>query len=204
MVHEQIESRGVNDPMVIRAMKKVPRHLFVPPQFVENAYEDGPLAIGEGQTISQPYVVASMTSHLNLTPESKVLEIGTGSGYQTAILAEIADMVYSVERIGSLLSQANSVFANLGYQNIRTKLADGTLGWPEESPFNAIIVTAAAKALPEKLVEQLAPAGIMVIPIDRGVSGQQELIKVTKTDQGIVSKTLYPVRFVPLLNDTIH
>jgi protein-L-isoaspartate(D-aspartate) O-methyltransferase len=204
MVHEQIESRGVEDPLVLEAMRKVPRHLFVPAQYSEEAYLDGPLSIGEGQTISQPYVVGSMTAHLHLAPQSKVLEIGTGSGYQTAILAEIAEMVFSVERIQMLLTQADSALAKLGYHNIRTRLADGTLGWPEEAPFDAIIVTAAAKSIPEKLVEQLAIGGIMVIPIDRGVMGLQELVKVTRTEQGMDTKTLYPVRFVPLLEDTVH
>lgn len=204
MVYEQIEKRGVTDPLVLEAMRKVPRHLFVPSDFIEDAYRDGPLSIGEGQTISQPYVVGSMTSHLHLTPKSKVLEIGTGSGYQTAVLAEIADKVYSVERIGSLLAQANQTFKKLGYTNIKTGLADGTLGWPKAAPFDAIIVTAAAKALPEALVSQLNTGGVMVIPIDRGLFNQQELVKVTKTDKGVNTKSLYPVRFVPLLEDTIN
>jgi protein-L-isoaspartate(D-aspartate) O-methyltransferase len=204
MVYEQIEKRSVSDPFVLDAMRKVPRHLFVPAKFVEDAYKDGPLSIGEGQTISQPYVVGSMTSHLHLTPRSKVLEIGTGSGYQTAVLAEIADKVYSVERIGSLLAQANQMFKKLGYNNIKTRLSDGTLGWPEEAPYDAIIVTAAAKELPEALVSQLDTGGVMVIPIDRGLLNQQELVKVTKTDKGVNTKTLYPVRFVPLLEDTVN
>jgi len=202
MVYEQIEKRGVSDPLVLEAMRLVPRHLFVPDKFVDDAYKDGPLSIGEGQTISQPYVVGSMTSHLHLTPRSKVLEIGTGSGYQTAVLAEIADSVYSVERIGSLLAQANQMFKKLGYNNIKTRLSDGTMGWPEEAPFDAIIVTAAAKELPEALVSQLDTGGVMVIPVDRGLLNQQELVKVTKTDKGVNTKTLYPVRFVPLLEDT--
>ena len=204
MVYEQIEKRSVSDPLVLEAMRKVPRHLFVPAKFVEDAYKDGPLSIGEGQTISQPFVVGSMTSHLHLTPRSKVLEIGTGSGYQTAVLAEIANTVYSVERIGSLLAQANQMFKKLGYNNIRTRLSDGTLGWPEEAPYDAIIVTAAAKELPEALVSQLDTGGVMVIPIDRGLLNQQELVKVTKTDKGVNTKTLYPVRFVPLLEDTVN
>lgn len=204
MVLEQIEKRGVSDPLVLAAMRKVPRHLFVPAKYVDEAYSDGPLAIGEGQTISQPYVVGSMTSHLHLTSKSKVLEIGTGSGYQTAILAEIAEKVYSVERIGTLLAQANKIFKSMGYKNIKTLLADGGGGWPEESPFDAIIVTAAASLLPERLIEQLKVGGVMVIPIDRGVLNQQELVKVTRTLRGIETNTLYPVRFVPLLGDTIN
>jgi len=204
MVYEQIKKRGVSDPLVISAMLKVPRHQFVPAKYADDAYKDGPLSIGEGQTISQPYVVGSMTSHLHLTPKSKVLEIGTGSGYQTAVLAEIAEKVYSVERIGTLLAQANQIFKKLDYTNIKTRLADGLGGWPEEAPFDAIIVTAAAVALPEKLINQLDIGGVMVIPIDRGMLNQQELVKVTKTAKGIETKTLYPVRFVPLLSDTIN
>ncbi len=204
MVYEQIEKRGVADPLVLEAMRKVPRHLFLPAKYADEAYKDGPLSIGEGQTISQPYVVGSMTAHLHLSPKSKVLEIGTGSGYQTAVLAEIAESVCSVERIGSLLAQANQTFKKLAYKNIKTRLADGLGGWPEEAPFGAIIVTAAASSLPEKLIEQLEIGGVMVIPIDRGMLNQQELVKVTKTDQGIETKTLYPVRFVPLLGDTVN
>ena len=204
MVYDQIEIRGVSDQIVLEAMRKVPRHLFVPAHLVEDAYNDGPLSIGEGQAISQPYVVGSMTSHLNLTPKSKVLEIGTGSGYQTAVLAEIADKVYSVERISSLLEQANQILSKLGYKNIVTRLSDGALGWPEEAPFDAIIVTAAARALPDALVSQLDTGGVIVIPIDSGLLNQQELVKVTKTDKGIKTQVLYPVRFVPLLKDTIE
>jgi len=204
MVYEQIEKRGVSDPLVLDAMRKVPRHLFVPTKFAEEAYNDGPLSIGEGQTISQPYVVGSMTSHLHLTPKSKVLEIGTGSGYQTAVLAHIAEKVFSIERIGALLAQANQTFKNLGYKNIVTRLADGMGGWPEEAPFDAIIVTAAAKSLPEALIKQIDTGGVMVLPIDRGLQNQQELVKVTKTEKGIETKTLYPVRFVPLLGDVLN
>ncbi len=204
MVYEQIEKRGVNDRLVLEAMRKIPRHLFVPSKFIDDAYGDGPLSIGEGQTISQPFVVGSMTSHLHLTPQSKVLEIGTGSGYQTVILAEIAERVFSVERIGSLLTGANKMFKMLGYINIKTKLSDGMLGWSEEAPFSAIIVTAAAKALPQDLVNQLGPGGIMVIPIDRGTLNQQELVKITKINHKYDTQTLYPVRFVPLLENTVN
>lgn len=204
MVYEQIEKRGVTDPLVLDAMRRVPRHLFVPLQYASEAYNDGPLSIGEGQTISQPYVVGSMTAHLHLTPKSKVLEIGTGSGYQTAILAQIAERVFSIERIGPLLAQANQTFKSLGYGNIQTRLADGISGWPEEAPFDAIIVTAAAKSLPDALIKQLDAGGVMVLPIDRGKQNQQELVKVTKTEKGIETKTLYPVRFVPLLDDVIN
>ena len=204
MVYEQVEKRGVSDQNVLEAMNKVPRHMFVPEDLVEQAYLDGPLAIGAGQTISQPYVVGSMTAHLHLTSKSKVLEIGTGSGYQTAILAEIADQVYSIERIGTLLEKADQIFKVLGYTNIKTKLDDGSLGWPEDAPFDAIIVTAAATTMPEKLVEQLKVGGVMVIPIDRGAMNQQELIKIIRKEDGLETKTLYPVRFVPLLENTVN
>ncbi|MEE8149933.1 MAG: protein-L-isoaspartate(D-aspartate) O-methyltransferase [candidate division Zixibacteria bacterium] len=201
MVKEQIVKRGVTDSAVIQAMSKLPRHLFVPERFIDDAYEDGPLSIGEGQTISQPYVVASMTSHLHLSNESRVLEIGTGSGYQTAILAEIAKAVYSIERIGELLPKAERLFELLGYNNIFTKHADGSNGWPEEAPFDAIIVTAAAKYIPEILTLQLNADGIMIIPLDRDEIDKQELVKVKKSSDGLKQETLYPVRFVPLLGD---
>ena len=201
MVKEQIVKRGVTDSAVIQAMSKLPRHLFVPERFIDDAYEDGPLSIGEGQTISQPYVVASMTSHLHLSNESRVLEIGTGSGYQTAILAEIAKAVYTVERIGELIPKAERLFELLGYDNIFTKHADGSNGWPEAAPFDAIIVTAAAKYIPEILTLQLNTDGIMIIPLDRDEIDKQELVKVKKSADGLKQETLYPVRFVPLLGD---
>lgn len=202
MVKEQIEKRGVTDSAVIQAMSKLPRHLFVPERFIDDAYEDGPLSIGEGQTISQPYVVASMTSHLHLNNESRVLEIGTGSGYQTALLAEIAKAVYTIERIAELIPRAKRLFELLGYDNIFTKHADGSNGWTEEAPFDAIIVTAAAKNIPEILTLQLKADGIMIIPLDRDAIDKQELVKVKKSADGIEQETLYPVRFVPLLSDT--
>ena len=201
MVTQQIKKRGVTDSAVLQAMSKLPRHLFVPERFIDDAYEDGPLSIGEGQTISQPYVVASMTSHLHLSNESRVLEIGTGSGYQTAILAEIAKAVYTVERIGELIPKAERMFELLGYDNIFTKHADGSNGWPEAAPFDAIIVTAAAKYIPEILTLQLNTDGIMIIPLDRDEIDKQELVKVKKSADGLKQETLYPVRFVPLLGD---
>ena len=201
MVTQQIKKRGVTDSAVLQAMSKLPRHLFVPERFIEDAYEDGPLSIGAGQTISQPYVVASMTSHLHLSNESRVLEIGTGSGYQTAILAEIAKAVYTVERIGELIPKAERMFELLGYDNIFTKHADGSNGWPEAAPFDAIIVTAAAKYIPEILTLQLNTDGIMIIPLDRDEIDKQELVKVKKSADGLKQETLYPVRFVPLLGD---
>jgi len=202
MVKEQIEKRGVTDSAVIQAMSILPRHLFVPERFIDDAYEDGPLSIGEGQTISQPYVVASMTSHLHLNNESRVLEIGTGSGYQTAILAEISKTVYTIERIAELIPRAERLFELLGYKNIFTKHADGSNGWTEEAPFDAIIVTAAAKDIPEILTLQLKADGIMIIPLDRDALDKQELVKVIKSPDGLKQETLYPVRFVPLLRDT--
>ncbi|MCH7689780.1 MAG: protein-L-isoaspartate(D-aspartate) O-methyltransferase [candidate division Zixibacteria bacterium] len=201
MVTQQIKKRGVTDSAVLQAMSKLPRHLFVPERFIDDAYEDGPLSIGEGQTISQPYVVASMTSHLHLSNESRVLEIGTGSGYQTAILAEIAKAVYTIERIGELIPKAERLFELLGYDNIFTKHADGSNGWPEAAPFDAIIVTAAAKYIPEILTLQLNTDGIMIIPLDRDEIDKQELVKVKKSADGLKQETLYPVRFVPLLGD---
>ena len=201
MVTQQIKKRGVTDSAVLRAMSKLPRHLFVPESFIDDAYEDGPLSIGEGQTISQPYVVASMTSHLHLSNESRVLEIGTGSGYQTAILAEIAKAVYTIERIAELLPKAERMFELLGYDNIFTKHADGSKGWIEEAPFDAILVTAAAKKIPAILTLQLKTDGIMIIPLERDTIDKQELVKVIKSADGLKQETLYPVRFVPLLGD---
>ena len=202
MVKEQIEKRGVTDSAVIQAMSILPRHLFVPERFIDDAYEDGPLTIGEGQTISQPYVVASMTSHLNLNNESRVLEIGTGSGYQTAILAEIAKAVYTIERIAGLIPRAINLFKSLGYENIFIRHADGSSGWSEEAPFDAIIITAAAKVIPKQLTLQLKADGIMIIPLDRGAIDKQELVKLKNTADGFEQETLYPVRFVPLIRDT--
>ena len=204
MVFEQIEKRGVTDPNVLDAMNKVPRHLFVPEKLMEQAYLDGPLSIGEGQTISQPYVVGSMTAHLGLTSKSNVLEIGTGSGYQTAVLAEIAEQVFTIERIENLLDNAKRVFDKLGYRNINTKLGDGSRGWTENAPFDAIIVTAAAQDLPQQLIQQLKVGGVLVIPLERGAPNYQELVKIIRTENGIQSQVLYPVRFVPLLSDSIN
>ncbi|MEA3340605.1 MAG: protein-L-isoaspartate(D-aspartate) O-methyltransferase, partial [Chloroflexota bacterium] len=197
----QLAKRGITDAAVLAAMRTVPRHLFIPEQYRDAAYDDGPQSIGEGQTISQPYIVASMTEHLDLNRESKVLEIGTGCGYQTAILAEITRHVYSIERIAPLLLQANRLLDKLGYSSIHTKLDDGGLGWPEEAPFDAIIVTAAATRIPQTLVRQLAEDGRMVIPVETGVGGRQELIKVSRTAEGISEERLYEVRFVPLCTD---
>ncbi len=175
-----IRSRGIKDSLVLEAMAKVPRHLFVPPSLRDEAYADYPLAIGEGQTISQPYIVALMTEALELTPDSKVLEIGTGSGYQAAILAEIAGEVYSVERLPSLAARAERLLRELGYHNVYIRVGDGTLGWPEEGPYDGIVVTAAAPSIPPPLLEQLNVGGRLVIPV--GGAYSQELLKVVKRD----------------------
>ncbi len=199
MVDTQLIPRGINDPKVLEAMRKVPRHLFVDEALWSQAYGDHPLPIGHGQTISQPYIVALMTQALELKGNEKVLEIGTGSGYQTAILAEIVKRVYSVERIGALLMRARRILDKLGYKNIALKLDDGTWGWPEHSPYDAIIVTAAAPKVPEKLLEQLAPFGRLVIPV--GDEYSQELQKYIKVDDHFIQESLGGVRFVKLIGE---
>jgi len=199
MVEYQIRRRGVRDRKVLKAMLKVPRHLFVPPQMTELAYGDEPLPIGEGQTISQPYIVAYMTEALRLSGREKVLEVGTGSGYQTAILAEIVKEVYTVELIPELSSRARSVLEKLGYQNINFRVGDGTLGWPECSPYDAVLVSAAPAAVPPALVEQLKVGGKMIIPVGTDF---QELVLVTRKERGWDEQRLIGVRFVPLI--TVH
>lgn len=186
MVESQLAPRGIKDPRVLEAMRKVPRHLFVQETQRGSAYEDYPLPIGEGQTISQPYMVALMTEALNLSGEESVLEIGTGSGYQTAVLAELACKVYSVERIPSLAGQARKTLDSLGYKNVLVRLSDGTLGWPEYAPFDRIIVTAGAPSIPEPLLEQLVEDGILVVPV--GSSLSQELIQLTRYRDGSIRK----------------
>jgi protein-L-isoaspartate(D-aspartate) O-methyltransferase len=197
MVEEQIVARGIKDPRVIEAMKKVPRHLFVEEALQGQAYGDHPLPIGEKQTISQPYMVALMTEALLLEGKEKVLEIGTGSGYQAAILAELAEKVFSIERIRSLAIRARELLYRLGYYNFEIKIFDGTLGWVEESPFDAIIVTAGAPEIPQSLIDQLAPGGRLVIPV--GDAYVQELIRVTKTGEGLKKEDLGGCRFVKLI-----
>ncbi len=172
--------RGIKDPRVLEAMAKIPRHLFVPPHLQDEAYADYPLSIGEGQTISQPYIVALMTEALELDSQSRVLEIGTGSGYQAAILAEIASEVYTVERISSLAQRAQTLLEELGYTNVKIKEGNGTLGWPENSPYHGTIVTAAAPSIPLPLIEQLEVGGRLIIPV--GGSYSQDLLKVVKLD----------------------
>lgn len=197
MVNEQIIARGVRTESVIKAMQKVERHLFVPEQYRNFAYSDRPLPIGEGQTISQPYIVALMTELLDLKKNDKVLEIGTGSGYQAAILAEICDSVYTIEIIPSLGKQAQALLRELGYHNIHCKIGDGYLGWPEHAPYDGIIVTCAPSKIPQPLKEQLAEGGRMVIPV--GATYTQELVLVTKTKGKLIQKSVIPVRFVPML-----
>ena len=197
MVNEQIIARGVRTESVIKAMQKVERHLFVPEQYRNFAYSDRPLPIGEGQTISQPYIVALMTELLDLKKSDKVLEIGTGSGYQAAILAEICDSVYTIEIIPSLGKQAQALLRELGYHNIHCKIGDGYLGWPEHAPYDGIIVTCAPSKIPQPLKEQLAEGGRMVIPV--GATYTQELVLVTKTKGKLIQKSVTPVRFVPML-----
>lgn len=196
MVEEQIIKRGVKDRRVIKAMLKVERHKFVPFSQRAYAYEDRPLPIGYGQTISQPYIVAYMTEALNLEGDERVLEIGTGSGYQAAILAEIVKEVYTIEILEPLAKSAEKRLKNLGYKNIRVKCGDGYKGWPEYAPFEAIIVTAAPEEIPQELLKQLKAGGRMVIPVG---SLYQDLYLIIKTEEGIKKKKLLPVRFVPMV-----
>jgi protein-L-isoaspartate(D-aspartate) O-methyltransferase len=197
MVEEQIVSRGIKDPKLIAAMKKIPRHLFVEEALQNQAYSDHPLPIGEKQTISQPYMVALMTEALLLTGKEKVLEIGSGSGYQTAILAELSEKVFSIERIRSLAIRARKLVYELGYFNVEIKIFDGTLGWMEESPFDAIMVTAGSPDIPQSMIDQLAMGGRLVIPV--GDAHTQDLLRVTKIEGGIKKEDLGGCRFVKLI-----
>ncbi len=197
MVETQLIPRGVRDERVLAAMLKVPRHLFVDEALRPQAYSDYPLPIGEGQTISQPFMVAFMTEALKLTGTERVLEIGTGSGYQTAILAELSERVYSVERIPSIADRARKVLDRLGYSNIVIKIGDGTLGWEEEAPFDAILVTAGAPDVPPPYIEQLAEGGRLVIPV--GGEFVQELVRITKKKGRLVRENLGGCRFVKLI-----
>jgi protein-L-isoaspartate(D-aspartate) O-methyltransferase len=200
MVRRQIEARGVRDPATLSAMRKVPRHLFVSEALRDQAYGDHPLPIGEQQTISQPFIVAEMTQALALTREDRVLEIGTGSGYQAAVLAQIVYKVYTIERIHALYIHARRLFDQLRYHNIVTRYSDGTTGWKQEAPFSAIIVTAGAPRIPEALVAQLAPGGRMVVPV--GDQHTQELVNVTRDPEGeIHQKNLGGCRFVKLVGE---
>mgnify|MGYP006287410049 FL=1 len=199
MVKRQIEARGINDSGVLAAMRNVPRHRFVSEALRDQAYGDFPLPIGDQQTISQPYIVAEMTQALQLGAEDRVLEIGTGSGYQAAVLAEIAYRVYTIERIHSLLIRARRIFDELHYHNIITRLGDGTKGWPEEAPYDGIIITAGAPRIPDALIAQLAPGGRMIVPV--GDQHSQELVKVFKDEKGIHRTNLGGCRFVKLIGE---
>ncbi len=199
MVQKQIESRGISDPKVLMALRKVPRHLFVSEALREQAYGDFPLPIGEQQTISQPYIVAEMTQALNSDKDDRVLEIGTGSGYQAAILAEIVFRVYTIERIRPLYMKTRKLFDKLHYHNIITKYSDGSVGWPDESPFDAIIITAGAPDIPHILIDQLAVGGRIVLPVGNQYS--QDLIRIIKTENGIHKENLGGCRFVKLVGE---
>jgi protein-L-isoaspartate(D-aspartate) O-methyltransferase len=199
MVNQQIAARGITDRQVLAAMRKVERHLFVPPELAKYAYGDHPLSIGYGQTISQPYIVAFMTEVLNLEKTTKVLEIGTGSGYQAAILGELCDSVFSIEIVPELGESAARLLKMLGYSNVLVKTGDGYPGWPEHAPFDAIIVTCAPTYVPEPLTKQLAEGGRMIIPV--GQRGLQDLVLLTKKKGKLVEHSVLPVRFVPMVDD---
>jgi protein-L-isoaspartate(D-aspartate) O-methyltransferase len=196
MTETQIRARGVRDPLVLKAMATVPRHLFVPAGLRDQAYADEPLPIGGGQTISQPYIVAYMTETLGLRGGEKVLEVGTGSGYQTAVLAEIAGEVWTIEIVAPLAEGARGVLEGLGYANIHYRVGDGSGGWPEAAPFDGIVVTAAAARLPAALEDQLAAGGRMIVPVGTDL---QELVLVRRSDRGLDRERLLGVRFVPLV-----
>jgi protein-L-isoaspartate(D-aspartate) O-methyltransferase len=197
MVNTQLIPRGIKDERVLRAMKKVPRHLFVDEPIQYKAYDDMALPIDEGQTISQPYMVAIMTELLELKGNEKVLEVGTGSGYQAAILAELSKEVYTIERVAVLVKKAEGRFRFLGYSNIHTRVGDGTLGWPEEAPFDRVMITAATPKIPEPIMGQLSEEGIIVVPVGERFS--QQLIKVRKSKTRVFEERHTPCVFVPLI-----
>jgi len=197
MVREQIEARGVRDPRVLAAMRKVARHLFVGESLVERAYDDTPLPIGDQQTISQPYIVALMAEALELTGVERVLEIGTGSGYEAAILAELSAEIYSVERIPRLAERAIAVLDSIGYRNVHVEVRDGSTGWPEAAPFEAVVMSAAAREIPRPLVEQLVNGGRFVLPM--GDENTQMLVRLRKTGEGLQEECLGECRFVKLI-----
>jgi protein-L-isoaspartate(D-aspartate) O-methyltransferase len=199
MVDEQIVTRGVKDQRVLAALRRVPRHEFLPEAIRGMAYGDHALPLGEGQTMSQPYMVAIMTELLDLKGTERVLEIGTGSGYQAAVLAELCEKVYTVERIKTLAEKARAVLDRLGYKRVAIKIYDGTYGWKEMAPFDAIVVTAGAPDIPAPLVEQLRDGGRMVIPV--GERYGQMLVKVVKTAEGLVTEKSIPCMFVPLIGN---
>lgn len=199
MVRQQIESRDVKDRRVLAAMRAVPRHLFVPADLRGNAYNDHPLPIGYNQTISQPYIVAVMTELLDAGPETKVLEIGTGSGYQAAVLARVVGQVYTIEIVPELAKSSAELLKKLGHENVHVRHGDGYKGWPEEGPFDRIMLTAAPPRIPRALIDQLKPGGRMVAPVGRTVFSQ-ELVVIDKDKQGRTSRrSVFPVRFVPMV-----
>ena len=199
MVKNQIKRRGVSDKNVLAAMNKVERHRFVPDEYLKNAYDDLPLPIGMGQTISQPYIVAFMTEILKLDKNKKVLEIGTGSGYQAAVLSEVAGNVFTIELIELLGKQVKALLQELNYENVEVKIGDGYQGWVEHAPFDAIIVTCSPTHIPEKLKEQLAEGGLMIIPVGKRYA--QELVLLKKKNGKIKQTDVIAVRFVPMKND---
>ena len=199
MVTEQLKARGISDERVLNAMNKVPREEFVPPDSRAGSYENGPLPIGYGQTISQPYIVAFMTEQLRLKPSDRVLEIGTGSGYQAAILAELMSQVYSIEIVEPLAKNAEATLQRLGYENVHVKIGDGYKGWPEAAPFDAIIVTCAPDRVPQPLVDQLKDGGRMVIPVGDRIA--QELYLLEKKNGQLKQSATLPVRFVPMARE---
>jgi len=199
MVDEQIVGRGVQDGRVLAVLRKVPRHEFLPEAMRGMAYADNALPIGEGQTMSQPYMVALMTELLGLAGKERVLEIGTGSGYQAAVLAELCEKVYTVERVKGLAEKARATLDRLGYKNVAIKVYDGTYGWKEMAPFDAVIVTAGAPEIPAPLVEQLAEGGRLVVPVGERYS--QMLLKIVKTAEGTVTQKSIPCVFVPLIGN---
>lgn len=200
MVRTQIEARGIDNVKILTSMRKVPRHLFVPEEQQQYAYEDRPLPIGYSQTISQPYIVAYMTAEVRPGNDDTVLEIGTGSGYQAAVLSEIVDQVYSLEIIPGLGNEAKERLESLGYENVHVKVSDGYYGWKEKAPFDAIIVTAAAREIPPPIIEQLNEGGRMIIPVGPQY-GAQVLILLEKKHGKIKKRTLLPVAFVPFTRD---
>jgi protein-L-isoaspartate(D-aspartate) O-methyltransferase len=198
MVEEHLRARGISDSNVLDAMLRVPRHRFVPPAQAKSAYGDHPLPIGHGQTISQPYIVAYMTEAAKVSRQDKVLEIGTGSGYQAAVLGEVAGAVYSIEIVPALARRASDLLRELGYENVHVKTGDGYQGWAEHAPYDAILVTAAPDHVPPALIDQLAQGGRMVIPVG---TWNQEMRVITKTPGGVTEQRSFPVRFVPLTRE---
>jgi protein-L-isoaspartate(D-aspartate) O-methyltransferase len=198
MVQEQIEKRGVTDPLVLEAMRRVPRHLFVPPYLRDRAYDDVPLPIGSGQTISQPFIVAYMSEAARVRPGDRVLEIGAGSGYQAAVLATVGARVFSMEILPEVATATRDALLSAGIGGVELRTGDGWHGWPEEAPFDAILVTAAPEETPEPLTAQLVIGGRLILPVG---AGSQELLRVTRTATGIARESLLPVRFVPMTGE---